>query len=306
MDNFPYTLTASLVGGTTNLTGSFTNSSPYTFEDAVIISAAQSWNLGDILPGQTISLDLKASNSSGIINPNTGKPAGPTGAPISSPYSYNNPLDSILGTSNYWQDRETYRRYNFLSSFLFNSTYGYGYMQVYGLYLVAWSSDPVIPVTVANRQSEVEDTTLFMIAVTPIFDSTDSVVVLDPTMFNWKGTESSSNPATPYNMYMYAPGVYGLEFSPVFEIDFTKVQSLVFSIAATNTSAPPNLAFIKVNVFNYSTDEYDIIENIAWGDNEIPNPERYVGANGVIRLKIETDLEYLELGRTDFTLVIER
>lgn len=308
LDNFPYELTANLQGTSATLTGSFTNSSPYTLEDAVIITTSHSWSLGDIPPGQTIKLDLGISGgtSGPTNNPGVVKPVPPPGGSPGLVYSYFNSVDAILGTSNYWQDRETYRRYNFLTSFAFSSYYGTGYMQVNGFYLAAWSQDQVIPVSIANRQTDGEDTTLFMIALTPEFFSTESVLTLEPSMFSWRQLESSNNPATPYNMYLYSSGNYALEFDPVYKIDFKKVKSLIFTIDAINGSAVPNLNLVTFSLYNFSLGEYEPVEGITWGDNEIPDADRYVSPTGVIRLKVDSELGYLELSRTDFTLVIER
>jgi hypothetical protein len=308
MENFPYKLTVTLTKNGANLSGYFTNSSPYTFQGAVILASSQSWNLGDVQPGQTVSIDLtinESSSGNGFSDPNTTKPLNPAVVPIA-PYGSINPMDAILGTSDYWQSRELYRRYNFLSSFMMDNYYGYGYMQVHGLFLAAWSDDQVIPASVSGRQSDFEDTTLFMIALNPEFESTDSTITLAPGMMNWTALGFSGNPPTPYNMSMYSQGYYAIEFYPAYQLAYSKVQSLVFSIEAMNSSAPPDLEYVTISLYNFVIGDYVPITDLDWGDNEVPNPDQFVGAGGKIRLKVESSLGNLELSRTDFTLILER
>jgi hypothetical protein len=71
----------------------------------------------------------------------------------------------LLGTSDYYRDRETYRRYSLLAAL---SGYGRGTgRRENGIYLAGWGETSPLEASLRETQFRSADTTLYLIALNP-------------------------------------------------------------------------------------------------------------------------------------------
>jgi hypothetical protein len=283
-------------GGT--LRGSLTNQSDLAFQDSVLIAPGKTQHIGSLDPFEqreillNIGLDSKAAFTQGS-------------APAYQPYpgSPNLLWTELLGTSDYYRDRETYRRYSLLAALI-----GYGQgtgRQEEGIYLAGWSSGSPIEAGLGEERFRTADTTLYLIALEPAISfSANSRLTLPPGLFAWSILEPGvSGEASPYETYV-SPGGFSLSFHPVFALPPGSVGSLSLHLESYGASGR---AGIQVELWDFSTGDWDQIEAVEWGTNDIPSPESFVGPGGEIRLRLNNTSSFgpEQLERADFTLTIE-
>jgi hypothetical protein len=73
---------------------------------------------------------------------------------------------------------------------------------------------------------------------------------------------------------------------------------------------------VNFYLWNYDLLDWEPLDGLVWGDNEINSPSSYTAARsgsdelgsyipGTIRLRVENNANYLEISTSDFTLVVE-
>jgi hypothetical protein len=300
---FSSALTLDIGGSAPALKGSITNNSNLTLKNAVLLVPGTSQTLGDLAPGETeqISLFLFTSRA----NP------APTGAVVPSfsgltsgyypPSTYDRTIDEILGNSNYYNDKNAYRRYSLLSSIM--DPYA-GSARGSGIYLVGWTDDAPLAVTV-NRSFSTIDQSVYFIALQPQVNQASGTITLPPGLMNWSVLDpGQTGSPTPYDMYLYQGYEYALRFMPAQPLTYNQVKSLTLNMASYGT-----VGLTGLNVFLWDFAEGAWVEraSTSWGGNLITIPEKFVSPAGEIHVRVENpSLAQLSLEAIDFTLVVER
>jgi hypothetical protein len=171
---------------------------------------------------------------------------------------------------------------------------------MWGIYLMGWLDEPLLPVRVRDSQFEAIDTTFYIMMLTPSFNIESGTVKLSPNMFMWEASVESISPYFAESSY-FPPEGFTIHFRPAVPIRFSEVKLLTLHI---DTSAAPK--DVLVSVWDLERAEWVQLENLSWGDTNIPEPWRYVRLDGEIRLKIEGDQNtWIEIKQSNFTLVVE-
>lgn len=153
------------------LQGSITNRSSLNFGDAVLIAQGKTQRLGEVRAGETRDIripNLTASpgTQSGAGRDSTGNPGAP---PNFGPPAFNQGVDllatDVLGTSNFYADKEIYRRYLLFDSLLIGDLTLGGAGD--GVYLIGWVDGSPLPVELTGVMSETTDLSLYIIALQP-------------------------------------------------------------------------------------------------------------------------------------------
>jgi hypothetical protein len=282
------------------LAGSITNQSSLTLRDALLLAPGGSQALGDIGPGETrqISLQLAQAQQGNISNVNTQNA-------IANPqfYGYEDPtLIEITGTSAYYEDPQAYTRYHLLKAASPSGSSRGG-----GVYLSGWTDESPLEIGFEENtpgRYTIEATSLYLISLPPTFDLGDEQIVLPPAAFSWALLESNSYTSiTPYELYGI-PGGISLEFWLAQPISFGDIKSLIFHLdPLASTTAPQFEAYL----WDFHSQDWEQIGELKWGDNDIPNPARFIGSGGRIQLKIDPGRAgNAPIRAADFTLVVER
>jgi hypothetical protein len=192
------------------------------------------------------------------------------------------------------------RRFNLLQAAL-----GYGGTRGGGVYLVGWTDTSPLDVTLDGKGFKEEHTSIYIIALTPTYQAEDaSILTLPPVMFNWERLDTGSyQENTPYNSYFYT-GVYQFRYRLNQPIPYEAVKALTFHLTDYGGQGPHGL---NISLWDFSENAWTAVDATEWGDNVIPDPERFVGFGGEIRLQIENlNQTSVDIERADFTLIVEQ
>lgn len=266
--------------GQTNpaLSGTIVNNSEYTLKDAILITPANWEKLGDLRPG-------------------TSKLVGVSLAPSGTgPEFYTlDPMTILnLGYDDIQTDVHAARRYALLQNVLapdYQRNDGN-----WGIYLMGWVDEPVLPVGLQDKRSKTVDTMLYFHRLSPAIQYEGSELRLPVSLFAW---ESSTPEVSPYYGQLSSGG-YVLHFRPGIPIHFRTIKSMNFQL--TSNALPNELI---ASAWDYAIKDWVRISDGAYNTN-IPDPQRYVGPNGEIRIKVTVNRsDWTEIRASYIQMVVE-
>jgi hypothetical protein len=303
---FTSALTYSVTNSRSVLEGTITNLSDLTLRDAVILSSGGAQQVGDVAPGDSVTAKvfLNASRATSIWQNNT--QVLPSGVTLSYPTSYYSGYDTtvedILGTSTYYDDRETYRRYSLLT-WMFDpySTGGRGS----GTYLVGWSNTSPVQASLVGDRFNVEDKTMYLIRLNPQVVVSGGNITLPPGLMTWELIDpGQSGGGSPYDSYI-GQGYFALRFRPALVQDYQSVASLTMHLKSYGSSGP---APLLISLWDQEEGLWIELKSLNYGDTIIQSPKRFVGSDGRIDVRVESPsyATSVSIEALDFTLVVQR
>ena len=299
----------------TVLAGDVINQSQSELQDVILLTLTNVISLGDFTPGQTIPinqvLDI-AQTGNPIFGPGGLKTAPGFTAPAIA-YNPVNIIEQILGTYDYYQDRDTYRKYALLVAAM--SSQPASLQQTNEVYLIGWSRQPLVEIGLENKKANTEDLSLYIIAFKPEVKFEGDRWTLSPGFFKWTSLDPLRTDVTPYNLYLYSATSYGLVFTPRQALDFTSVEVMTFHLL--NPYQTGSVTSANFFLWDYELQDWEPLKGLVWGDNDIQSPARFAATHsgsdelgsytpGTIRLRVESTSSYLEINTSDFSLVVER
>lgn len=267
------------------LKGQLTNTSPYTLKDAILFTSGGMMRLGDLASGIPQQVNISLS------------------APPNGPEFYN--LDSwgVLDLNYYVEpdDVELSRRRMMMEMLVSSSNYYYNSNRGnWGVYLMGWIEEPILPVGLQGEAFEAFDTSLYVVRLTPSFAFEGKTWLLPPSLLAW---ESSLPGSTPYHSVEVQSGGYELRFHPVIPRNFSSIDQLVLNV---NSPLVVNAQDISAFLWDFEDEQWVKVETLQWGANLISDPERYLGYSGEVRLKMTGDPNvYVEISASTMTLVVK-
>lgn len=283
-------------GSGIRIVGDVTNSSDVALADAVLVIGRDIFPVGNVGPGEALHIDQVAGYAAMVASPIDPIPYNPYGAPY---YGYNTFVTQVAGVSDCWSVNDLKRRCDLAASLLFSEVYGRG------VYLIGWSDDVPVDMTVLNATSEMVDLALYIIeldvAVAPALEAQEQI---GPDQMQWTLLD---NPqaiyfSSPYSFYMPGGSTITLRFEPFPGLYRDEFDSLVINMNQTyyydDTTPTP-----QVEIRNFTRGRWDKL-TLNWGDNLIQQAADYLdGVGGVeLRLTIGPD-QYLEFSQFDVTLL---
>lgn len=273
-------LNISFENGPAKISGSITNQSNVTLYDTVLVTPGRWKALGDITSGETKKADVSLTvNSSG-------------------PEFYNAGAIAILNYSyTDLENNEVARRREALLRSILISEYGESDLN-WGIYLIGWLKEPSPSADLNNVSSTINDTTLYIQKVSPTITAPASTYTLGPSLFEWQASGVSSSP---YYSSEANNGEYTFRFRSVIPIHSEKVETLILSI--DSYTSPQS---VNVTLWDYSLNNWSPPLVTNWGNTQIHNPEKYIGPNGEVMLKIK-DMQgnWLELRKSTISMVVQ-
>lgn len=274
-------LTVTISSRTPQLEGQVTNNSALTLKEAFLVTPGSVTKLNDLKPGESrpISLPLRVDR--------------------------NNPgfyvMDSTFFPGYYgptWGDDETAERRSALLRAAVTPQEYYSIPSNWGIYLMGWVETSLLPASVRNINTKNVDTALFIQMLTPVFQFEGDSWRLNPALFAW---ESSQPEAAPYSRgYGLINQGYALRFRPAIPLQFSKVMSL--TVTLEGGSRPDK---IILELWDYENDKWSQVEFADWGQIRIPEPGRFVGPGGEVRLKLQGDPnDWSEIYESNVILVV--
>jgi hypothetical protein len=263
------------------LSGTITNKSQHTIRDAFLVTPGQWTKLGDIPPGASEPIDLS------LLGASTG------------PVFYGLSAMDILSVdyTDLQTDADTVRRNAFLQTMLY-SQYPLNRGN-WGIYLMGWVDEAMLPVGLQNKRFKTIDTTLYIDMLSPSIQAGSGELIVPPSLLRW---ESSNVNASAYYASGIPAGGYTLRFQPAFPIRFGNVKSLRLFL---RSNALPGE--ILASAWNFEEKEWTSIPlTSANVYTDIPEPNHYLGPDNEIRIKVISNRsDYTEISASYVTLVVE-
>jgi len=276
-------LTVNLGDSSPTLTGSIFNAGEYILKDAMLVTSGDWIRLGDLPPGT--SKDVKVSLVSGYYGPEFYTLAGA----------------DILNVNYYapLTEEEDMRKVSLMSS-VAQWNYG-GNMGNWGIYLMGWLDDPLVPVSLQNRDANMVDTNLYIAMLSPSVKKEPGLLNLPSSLFIW---ESTNEAYSPYRASGVPGSSYELRFTPAIPLRFSEVRNFELDVNSSSYSYSPSYV-IRVSVWDYESGAWFELQNYSGGAMNLADPSRYVDSNGEVWLRIEGDPNgWLELDSVKFTLTV--
>jgi len=304
-------------GAAITLMGEVVNASQLTLTDAVVLGPGGVLRLGDFKPGETKTVNLAlttgraASFSANAILPFSSGSSSSFTPPVYGSYysSYDSTIDDILGTANYYDDRNNWRRYNLLSA-LINVYGGPGAGRGTGVYLVGWGETAPLAAQVLNTSFTTQNATLYLVALPTSTQFETNTITFPPSLMIWSARPLSGNDphfgAPPYDLSLYGGEQYAVRFSPAQAIQFSEATRLSFTLDGYSYGNNSNFA-PQVELWNFSEARWETLRNARYGANVVPEPGLYVGPDGSVEVRLYNpgpDTVYLTAA--DFIVTVER
>ncbi|RPI30406.1 MAG: hypothetical protein EHM70_13975 [Chloroflexota bacterium] len=292
------------------LEGSVTNQSDLTLADAVLLAPGAAQSLGDLGPGetQTIALVLQQAQASGLLTtPTFPTVPGNSGYPYSSSYTGDTTIEDIVGTYAYYDDIEHYRRYSLVSAVLTRDYVNTG--RGGGIYLSGWTKESPLDAGLIPARFTTVDTTLYLVSLHPTYSYGDGSLVIPPALFTWNVMGNTTYGYTgPYGTNLYDGSALTVEYMISRPIEYSNVTSLDIHLVSSVNSGQTHLA---ISLWDFEEEYFVEQPDLSWGDFQVPDPARYVGPGGRIRvhaenLSTDTYTGNIQIDRMDFTLVVEQ
>jgi hypothetical protein len=257
---------------------------------------------------------MLTSGRASPLSPNTILPVAPgqTSPGVPPPYypsTYDTTIDDILGSSNYYTDREQYRRYSLVSSAVntYNAVTSAG--RGSGVYLAGWTSRAPVSASVLNTAYKTLDQTVYLIALRSALDFGGGSITVPPGMMTWTplSTAQTSGAASPYDSTLYAGDQLAVRFSPIQPVAFRRVQELLLRLAGTSygSSSSFNVA-PEVELWDFARNGWVRLEGVSYGDRPVEDAERFVGAGGEVRVRLtNASNDTINLTSAEFALTVE-
>lgn len=279
---FDHDLVLNVSSKTPTVSGTITNTSGITLKDAILVTPGDLKKLGDLPPfsQQEVNVSLVAGKDG--------------------PQIYSQDAWILLGLNSYDLDIEknALRQSALLRAVLNSNTDA---KTMWGIYLMGWVDEPLLPVSLQGRQFKTIDTTFYIMMLSPSLHLEPGTVQLPPNMFTWETSAKEISPYYAESSYLPAGG-YSIRFLPAVPIQFREVKMLTLHM---ESSVAPN--DVQAYLWDYEKERWVQLENLSWGDRSIPEPWLYVGSGGEIRLKIDGKQDsWMRMGPSNFTLVVEQ
>jgi hypothetical protein len=270
-------ITITLKEGALQLNGIIQNNSDINLEAVTLLIGDAAIPLSDLPAGQshsfTEAITTYISGSGGLSAPYS-----------SNTLSYN--ATTILDNANYYNDPIAYPRYQLLESL--NSSYTSVVVTTIpnsSVFLLAWSTDPQLDVSLQNGEFSQLATTLHIIEVPLKQDIvSNGRTTIPQALLTW----STLNQGGLYNASITDLNLNDawieLEYQPWPEFQTMQVETL--DIMLEQNSSDPGFV-PELRLWNWSQDRWENVDAAQWGATAVPNPTPYIGPGATVRLRLE-------------------
>jgi hypothetical protein len=242
-------------------------------QEAVLLVGDREQRLGDLEPGQVISISTVL---------------GPRLPPLE------DLPERILGSGNYWDDQRLYQRYRFLQAvFPFGEPSALGS----GVCLVGWAEEDIpLPAEVVDRPFSTVETALYVYRIETTCAlpaaglETGGTITIPPGLIVRQVEETDGYVDAWQESVHLEPGtavVFRFAVWPGFAV--RQVEELVLDMQGQGYGYGSGLPFVWL--WNRQTGSWQK-QDVDWGQYSVPNPGAYVSPSGEVRLRLEASEEW--------------
>jgi len=234
---------------------------------AVVVVGDEQQRLGDLEAGEGASIDLAHRGG--------GYPGTP---------------EQILGSGDYRQDRESYRRYQFLEALSLGDRPAARTGSGSGVYLVGWADEAPAAVDVVGRPFSTVGTALYVYALPVAGLAEGTQVTIPPGLIARQVEEiTGSVEIRPEGFYMGPGSEVVFRFTMWRGVAVDHVDELVLALEGTSYGTTSRLP--GVSIWNEGRGDWEELD-VGWGLRSIADAEAYVGRSGDVLLRLETGAEW--------------
>lgn len=282
-------ISMSIDGGLLTVDIAITNNSDLLLDPATLLIAGNAITLGAIAPGETINASNTLSTAPVSTSPTPGGPVPifSPGTTVGAPLTSN--ATQILGTSNYYDDRDIYPRWELLQAIESNPNGG-GIitMPTDTATFIAWAKTPQIDIALNTNDSiDSNDVTLFLLEVPFERNLVQQGEVLLPAgLLNWRTVEQVNvYDASIYNFYLNNGRVV-YEYTPWPEFQQMAISDMTIVLNSSDagyTFAP------TISLWDWENQNWDVLPDGDWGNTAVSNPTPYLNSSNTIRIQLESN-----------------
>ena len=263
--------------GDIELTATVRNDSDQALQNVTLLIGSFATKMGDMAPGEERSTTqvVGTVGSSGSIT-------------FASP-GYGSPLmqnaETILGTSNYYDDREAYPRWQLLQA-LEDEYLAGGSTSTNGqLLLTAWTTEQLLETAVQDATFNTASTTLYLLNM-PLDDNLDGgQLVVPQNLLNW--TILGSN-----NMYSDIIQDFYMPENSWMEVEFTpwpELANMTVEEAAIQliTYSPQSLPLPSIRLWDWQMEAWVDVDDVVWGETAVTDPQRFLTSDNTMRFRLQ-------------------
>lgn len=260
---------------TPHLTGSIRSQADFNLEHVGIWLGDQVFELGDLAPGETLQVNEWLCGGRATRSSTGGASGGIVYSGYVPPAPHYVDLDQLVGGHYYGGDQKYLRRHNLLRAFLTE-----GQLPV-TVVLFAWSEQPLWEVRVEGRDSQVIDTVGYFLELPLDLAETREQVRIPPGLTTWLPLEFRGSDLAPYNLYLTSEWA-SFQFQPWSSFKDLQVEELVLNVSASNLRDS-----VRFSMWSWVQESWVLLQEVHAGSNSIPEPERFLGPENVVRLQVE-------------------
>ncbi|MBE2269957.1 MAG: hypothetical protein IAE80_17095 [Anaerolinea sp.] len=315
--NVTTTIDAPEIGGSAAITydeiagqqvviGSVRNDSDLTLTDPVVLARGVAYRLGQPLaPGDILPFDLTLpgeSLPSPVLRTSTGLItfSSRTGA-----FANKQTVTDIMGPENIVNqfgriifetspDLLIQRRRQYFLSALIDDAYG-ATGRGDRVYLAGWSDQSPLALDMQGANWNAQNTTLYLVELSTALERPNEPVTIAPDQFTWVVRERvGMGEIAPINLQMQPGDDIAFQFTPLPDAVLSRVDALLVQLADVNVGGRN----MPVYLWDWQVGDWEQM-SVANELLTITAPERYLGAQNAVRLRIVSEEAggYVRVGR---------
>ncbi|UCG23804.1 MAG: hypothetical protein JSW55_16965 [Chloroflexota bacterium] len=262
------------------------NNGPATLENATILVGSTAIPLGDLASGSRVSQSERVTalqpSAGGPIIAGSYLPPAPAGSPLISN------METILGSTNYYNDREIFPRWQLLQAL--GPEYGPGApsYRPAAATLVAWTQQPQLDLRLVDAEFDTSATTLYFLELPMSQEiiASQEMVVPRP-LLDWRVLDQNGVYDFRVSDLYLPPGWIEFEFTPWPDFRSMSVRDLTLVLQAPDGS--PGQRLPRVQLWDWEEETWRTAGDPAWGRIAIEDPFLYVGPSNAVRLRLQNE-----------------
>ncbi len=266
--------------GDVELAATLRNDSDVTLEDATLLVGSTAVPLGDLAPGAEVN-KTQIIGAAGTVASATGMPALSFGPSFGSPLLMN--TETILGTSDYYNDRAAFPRWQLLQALEDES--GMAATVTAAVTLVAWTEQPQVEAALVDGENGRAATTLYLIEIPLDQQFSGGQMTVPLTLLNWEIlADNGLYSKAIQNFYLPTATWMEVAYHPWPELAALLVTGLSIQLEESfaGGNPPPDVA-----AWDWAAEEWVTLPDVDWGETAVADPQRFIGADNSVQLRLE-------------------
>ncbi|MCB9420980.1 MAG: hypothetical protein H6667_14355 [Ardenticatenaceae bacterium] len=271
-----------IVGTAVNLQATIQNNSDIPLQTVSLLMGSSIVEVGDIGPGQTAVVNETVTSATSSIYSYSG---------YSSPLL--NQAEKILGTPNYYDDRDAFPRWQLLNAISNDPRTGLSSAvstTPETVTLIAWSDQPQLEISLGDDPFNSYATTLYFLELPLTQNLVGSGAVTVPlSLLYWEAIDSGGGVYNPtiYDLYLSNASA-AFEFQPWPDFQAMDVTALAVLLETNDTfqSIP------AVQLWDWAQEDWVTQTRSNWGESKVEDYRPFIGPGNTVRIRLEDTSQY--------------